>query len=95
VLDDDIDAMNREQLADEVRRLRTGIRDHRDKSGHQLCWYHPKLWGLLPEGIEPEIAVPPWPKFLRGCVHYRQSLDEQAPAAPVHDLEFEDDPEAR
>ena len=28
------------------------------------------------------IAVPEWPQFLRGCVAYRQSLDEQAPAAP-------------
>jgi hypothetical protein len=26
--------------------------------------------------------VPDWPEFLRGCVRYRQSLDEQAPGAP-------------
>jgi hypothetical protein len=26
--------------------------------------------------------VPEWPEFLRGCVRYRQSLDEQAPNAP-------------
>jgi hypothetical protein len=95
VLDDDLDTMSREDLVREARRLRDGIREHRDGSGHQLCWHHPKLWGLLPERVDPEIAVPPWPKFLRGCVHYRESLDRQAPGAPLHDIEFEDDPEAR
>ena len=95
MLDDDLDAMTREELVREARRLRDGIREHRDSKGHQLCWHHPKLWGLLPEPVAPEIAVPPWPKFLRGCVHYRESLDRQAPGAPMHDIEFEDDPEAR
>jgi hypothetical protein len=95
VVDDDLDAMSRGELVLEARRLRAGIREHRDSSGHNLCWHHPKLWALLPERVEPEIAVPPWPKFLRGCVHYRQSLDEQAPEAPVHDVEYVDDKEAR
>ena len=31
---------------------------------------------LLPE------RDPAWPQFLRGCVRYRQSLDEQLPDAP-------------
>jgi hypothetical protein len=48
------------------------------------------MWGLLPEKIDPAIAVPPWPKFLRGCVRYRQSLDEQAPGAQVHDKEYDE-----
>jgi hypothetical protein len=26
--------------------------------------------------------VPEWPEFIRGCVTYRQSLDQQAPNAP-------------
>ena len=60
-MDDDISTMSREELLAEVRRLRAGIREHRDSSGHDLCWHHPKLWGLLPERIEPRIAVPPWP----------------------------------
>ncbi len=87
MVDEDIIPMSRDRLVAEVRRLRAGIREHRDSSGHALCWHHPKLWGLLPERVDPAIAVPPWPKFLRGCVYYRESLDCQAPDAPQHDVE--------
>jgi len=40
-------------------------------------------------GISPEIAVPPWPQFLRGCIRHRQSPDRQAPDAPVPNRAFE------
>ena len=62
-MDSDLDAMTREQLAAEVRRLRAGIR--------------------------PLPTVPEWPQFLWGCIRYRQSLDEQAPAAPRTSEPFE------
>lgn len=87
-MDEDLEALTREQLLAEVRRLRAGIRAHRDASGHELCWHHPDLWALLPERVEPSIAVPDWPQFLRGCVRYRQSLDEQARGAPRTDAEY-------
>jgi hypothetical protein len=48
-MDDDLESMAREQLVAEVKRLRGGIRQHRDSTGHDLCWHHPALWGLLPE----------------------------------------------
>ena len=88
-MDEDLERLGREALIAEVKRLRQGIREHRDSSGHDLCWHHPQLWGLLPERVDPEIAVPPWPRFLRGCVKYRESLERQRPDAPVHDREFE------
>ena len=87
-MDDDLQAFDRESLIAEVKKLRAGIRQHRDATGHDLCWHHPDLWDLLPEKAEPSIAVPPWPRFMRGCIQYRQSLDKQAPGAPVHDKEF-------
>jgi hypothetical protein len=87
-MDDDLQAFDRESLIAEVKKLRAGIRAHRDTTGHDLCWHHPDLWDLLPEKTEPAIAVPPWPKFMRGCIQYRQSLDRQVPDAPVHDKEF-------
>lgn len=87
-MDEDLDTLSREALIAEVRRLRAGIRKHRDSTGHELCWHHPDLWALLPERIDPVIAVPPWPKFLRGCVAYRESLERQRPQAPAHDREY-------
>jgi len=88
-VDEDLEGLSREALIAEVKRLRQGIRGHRDSSGHDLCWHHPQLWGLLPERVDPEIAVPPWPRFLRGCVKYRESLERQRPDAPAFDREFD------
>jgi hypothetical protein len=88
-MDNDLDTMSRDALVAEVRRLREGIRAHRDSTGQELCWHHPRLWGLLPEKMAPEVAVPPWPKFLRGCLKYRESLDRELPNAPVADVELE------
>jgi hypothetical protein len=87
--DHDLEGLDREQLLLEVKRLRAGIRAHRDSTGHDLCWHHPDLWGLLPERIAPEVAVPPWPKFLRGCLRYREALDRELPNAPSADYEYE------
>ena len=87
--DDGLDSMDRDALIEEVKRLRAGIREHRDSSGMNLCWHHPKLWALLPERVEPAIAVPEWPQFLRGCVRYRQSLDEQKPDEPRTNEEYD------
>ena len=80
-MDEDVETMSRDQLILEVRRLRDGVRKHRDSSGQELCWHHPALWGLLPEKTDPQPVVPEWPQFLRGCLRYRESLDVQAPAA--------------
>jgi len=81
-MDEDLDRMSREELMAEVRRLRQGIRVHRDSTGHELCWHHPALWGLLPDRQDPLPVVPEWPEFMRGCIRYRHSLDEQLPDAP-------------
>jgi hypothetical protein len=81
-MDDDLELMSREDLLVAARRMREEIRTHRDSSGHQLCWHHPALWDLLPEETPPEIEVPEWPQFMRGCVRYRASLDAQAADAP-------------
>ena len=80
-MDADLEGLLREQLVAEVKRLRRGIREHRDSTGHELCWHHPALWSLLPEKSDPLPVVPDWPQFLSGCIRYRQSLDAQAPDA--------------
>jgi hypothetical protein len=88
-VDEDLEGMSREQLMAEAKKLRAGIRAHRDGTAHELCWHHPALWGLLPERTDPLPVVPAWPEFLRGCVRYRQSLDEQLPDAPRSDAPYE------
>jgi hypothetical protein len=87
-MDDDLAGITHEALIAEVKRLRNAIREHRDGSGHDLCWHHPQLWGLLPEPIPRDIAVPPWPKFLRGCLKYRESLDRELPNARSAEQEY-------
>jgi hypothetical protein len=89
-MDEDLPNLDRESLIAEVKKLRAGIRAHRDSSGHDLCWHHPELWGLLPEKSDPLPAVPAWPQFLRGCLKYRESLDRDLPHAPRMSDEFAD-----
>lgn len=89
-MDTDLENMSREQLIAEVRKLRQGIREHRDSTGHDLCWHHPELWSLLPDKSDPKPTVPNWPEFMRGCVKYRQSLDIQLPDAPRSNKPFKE-----
>jgi hypothetical protein len=88
-VDADLAAMDRDQLIAEIRTLRAAVRVHRDSSGHDLCWHHPDLWATLPEPAQPEVVVPAWPQFMRGCVAYRTSLDRELPDAPRSLEEFE------
>ncbi len=81
-MDEDLERLSRDELIAEAKKLRAGIRTHRDSTGHELCWHHPALWGLLPETTDPQPPVPHWPEFLRGCLQYRRSLDEQLPGTP-------------
>ena len=89
-MDEDLEKMSREELMAEVRRLRQGIRAHRDGTGHDLCWHHPELWRLLPERSDPLPSVPAWPQFMRGCIRYRQSLDRELPDAPRTTREYQE-----
>ncbi len=89
-MDDDLDRMTRDALIAEVKKLRQGIREHRDSTEHELCWHHPELWGLLPEKTDPLPTVPEWPQFLRGCLRYRESLDRVLPNAPRSSRPFKE-----
>ncbi len=91
-MDHDLDAMTREQLINEVKKLRTGVRAHRDATGHDLCWHHPQLWNLLPEQAGKPPIVPAWPQFMRGCIAYRTSLDAQCPGAVRSEQEYDGKP---
>lgn len=53
--------MSRQLLIDEVKKLRMGIREHRDSTGHDLCWHQPDHWPLLREKTDPLPQVPERP----------------------------------
>lgn len=79
-MDFDIDTMTQEQLVEEVKKLRAAIRQHRDAIGHNLCWFVPELWGLLPEGyvhnlVTDQNRVPEWCEFMQNCAAYRRTLE--------------------
>ena len=63
--DADLDGMSHAALLAHAREMRAAIRAHRDASGHDLCWHHPELWGLLAGSAEGRAggaglaAVPP------------------------------------
>lgn len=87
-MDEDLDEMSSNDLIAEVKKLRAGIRKHRVSSLHELCWHHPDLWALLPDKTDSIPLVPEWPQFMRGCIKYRQSLDEQGGNLPRTKREF-------
>jgi hypothetical protein len=76
-VDDDLAAMTADQLRAEVLKLRTAIRQQRDQKGHDLCWYLPELWAVLPERLQPSPEVPDWCEFMQHCAEFRKSLDER------------------
>ena len=87
-MDQDLDNLTREELVAKLKELRAAIREHRDASLHDLCWYQPKLWGLLPEKSSIEVQVPTREKFMRGCEIFRNSLDTQLQDAQRVDIDF-------
>jgi hypothetical protein len=89
-MDEDLETMSANDLIAEVKKLRAGIRKHRDSTGHELCWHHPDLWALLPDRTDPVPTVPAWPVFLRGCLRYRESLGRQLPNAPRSHIPYQD-----
>jgi len=76
-LDSDLYRMPIEELILEVKKLRGMIRKHRDSSGHNLCWYWPEMWELLPEEANVKRNVPCKEEFMAKCLEYRASLDKE------------------
>ena len=88
-LDEDLDSMSREDLRQEVRRLREGVRRHRDSSGPSCAGTIQTSGGSPPESTDPVPEVPAWPQFIRACIRYRESLDTQLPSAPRITREYD------
>lgn len=81
-MDEDLEAMGREQLDAEVRKLRDGIRADSQRTGHDLCWHRPELWSLVPDYVAPSPDVPRREEFIQQCELYRDSFDPPLPNGP-------------
>ncbi len=72
-LDDDLQALSAKQLRKEIVRLRNAIRQHRDETGHGRCWLDDqRLYTILPDNQDPDLALPPRAEFLANCALYWQ-----------------------
>ncbi len=73
-MESDLQGMSTEALRQEVMRLRTGIRAHRDAKGHDRCWRDDfeVLYAMLPETTEADLKLPPKQEFLENCERYWQ-----------------------
>jgi hypothetical protein len=77
-MDEDLDAMTREQLKESLKGIRGAVRAHRDSKGHNLCWFWPEMWKWLPEHVIPSPEVPDACEFMEQCAAFRRSLNKQA-----------------
>ena len=65
-MDDDLKQMSREQLIAEVKKLRQGIRKHRDSTDHEICAGTIRRYGRsCRRSRTPLPSVPDWPQFMR------------------------------
>ncbi len=62
-------------LAQEIIRLRSAIREHQSKRGHDLCWLNDlALWKTIDKEAQyPHDSLPVHDEFLAGCKRYYQS----------------------
>lgn len=72
--DSDLELLTTSGLKDEIIRLRTGIREHRDEKGHGRCWVDDlRLYELLPEKLSADTTLPPREQFLENCARFYES----------------------
>jgi hypothetical protein len=84
-MDEDLDKMDQATLLSTAKAMRTAIRKHRDSSGHNLCWFHPEMWCLLPDSPSSAPDIPAWPEFICNCAQFRSTL-ERPESKVVHSV---------
>ncbi len=71
MLNVDLGGMSREQLQQEVIKLRKAIRYHRDQKGDDNCWLDDfVLYGALPEQIKANPELPDKELMMVNCSRY-------------------------
>ena len=70
-----------QRLAQEVKRLRDGIRVHQSQTGHSLCWLNDiELWKLLDANAGyPHETLPVREEFMENCKRFYASRLQGTP----------------
>lgn len=82
--DIDLEDMSWTELEAEVRKLRDGVRKHRDQKGNNVCYMDAQnyLYTLLPENTSPDWQLLPKEQHLMECERYYDCLAANKPYAP-------------
>jgi hypothetical protein len=88
-MDPDIDGRTRDQLVEEGEEPACRHRRQSRQFGSRSVLTALPALGLLPEQINPAVAAPHWPKFLRGCIAYREILGREIQGAMIADVEYD------
>ena len=72
MVDKDLENMSVAELQEEVMKLRTAIRTHRDQKDDENCWLDDGmyLYGVLPEKIGADPQLPDKQLMMQNCVKY-------------------------
>ncbi len=68
--DSDLSSMDAKQLSDELARLRTGVRMHRERGDAKTWQDDRRLYALLPDETNAITTLPERERFLRGCKRF-------------------------
>ena len=83
-VDGDLKAMTRDLLEVEAKRLRDGIRQHRDEKGDDRCCLDDqRLYALLPDTQAAITTLPAKEIFLKSCERFWQT--RQASPGKLHE----------
>jgi len=71
-MDSDLLEMSEQELRDEIMKIRTAIRTHRDQQGDENCWLDDQfyLYGLLPETSDADPQLPEKELMMLNCSRY-------------------------
>jgi hypothetical protein len=87
-VDKDLEHLSVVELQEEVMKLRTAIRNHRDQKGDDNCWLDDGnyLYNLLPEKIKCNPELPRKQLMMVNCFRYYDCRKANKPYVPLESL---------
>lgn len=77
-MDADLGKMKKEELKQEILKLRSAIRKHRNEKGHDRCWLDDnELYMVLPEKESADTKLPTWQEFSAECKKFYETRQKE------------------